>query len=352
MALRPSVTGVGGVAPPPGAPQQSVTGADTPTDIAFANLNPDTLAALGDRIDPTLVGLTATQIARVNERELAPLNPVPAGAPPVLKTPVVAASDVVAASVVPAPPTAAPQLMDAAARRHPGRLRPSVSAPLIAAPGVVAASAKPSATVAPGTAAHLAQARPAVAAAGPIPEQSRPNQASRGDQPAHQPAASNTDSPSRGIPTPSTDPGKTITGGFGSAADAQYFPLDGSELLKAVWLLMDELAARIKDDLRFSMAITYPRVSAKVQVVIEGYTVDQPMVIERVMPPHSKTPVELAAAHADEVVFIVKTQRREFDDLGASESPPNAIRDEIGAVIPRKQVFGEGPQRTIADISS
>lgn len=358
MALRPSVTGVGGSAPPPGAPVTTVTGADTPTNVQFDNLNPDTLEALADKgdgrggINPDLIGLDAQQMARVNERELAPLAPVPAGAPPIVKTAVVAAGAVQAASVAPAP-QAPPHQMDAAARQHKGRLRPAAmqTAPQIAAPGVVAATDKPSAQIRPGTAAHLPAAAPGVVAAGPVPDQSRPSQASRADQP-FQPAASNTDSPSRGIPRAIADPGKVITGGFGVQADAQYFPLDGSELLSLVYTLMDELAERLRNDLRFGMAICYPRVSARVQVVIEGYTVDQPITIERVMPSHEKTPIEIAAARADDICFIVKAQRREFDDQGQSETPPNAMRDQIGAVIPRKQAFGEGPQRVIADISS
>lgn len=352
MAIRPSVTGGVGTPPPPGAPVQSVTGADTPGVVAFENLNQDTLDALADRIDPSLVGLDSAQMAQQNERELAPLNPVPAGAPPITKTPVVAASDQPVQAAAPAPS----QQQDALARRHTGRLRtagvqatPQVSA----VSGVVAATDKTGRAVQPAGSAHVPAAPAGVIPVGDPPDQNRRPQAGTGIAHApYQPAASNTDSPSRGIPRAQTDPGKVITGGFGVAADAQYFPLDGAELLQVVYALMDQLAAKIQNDLRFSIAATYPRVSAKVLVQVEGYGLDQALQIQVVMPPHERTPVEVAESRADEVVFIVKTQRREFDEAGNSESPPNAMRAEIGAAIPRKQAFGEGARRVIADIGS
>ena len=166
----------------------------------------------------------------------------------------------------------------------------------------------------------------------------------------YQPAASSTDSPSRGIPRPIDDPGKKITGGFGVAADAQYFPLDGAELLNVVWLLMDELAQRLPNDLRFSMAVTYPRAAVRVQVVVEGYPEEAGFQITRLAPPHEKTPVEIAAQHADECVFVVKAERREFTAEGDISSPPNAMRAETGQVIPRKQWVGEGAARQMADV--
>lgn len=163
------------------------------------------------------------------------------------------------------------------------------------------------------------------------------------------PAASNTDSPSRGIPRPISDPNKQITGGFGDAGDAQYYPLDGAELLQVVWGLMDGLAQRLVNDLRFSVAATYPRVAVRVQVVVEGYTVDVPIVIEKVALPWDKTPIEVAEKLGEEVVFVVRERRREFASDGTVETPPNAMRAEVGAEIPRKQYVGTGNNRSVVD---
>src|SRR6185295_18611078 len=85
-----------------------------------------------------------------------------------------------------------------------------------------------------GSAADVVQTPPEapVAAAGSVASLATPSE----DQPPLPPpepwqkAASDTDTPSRGIPTAIADPGKAITGGFGGLGPAQYFPLDGSEL--------------------------------------------------------------------------------------------------------------------------
>lgn len=155
----------------------------------------------------------------------------------------------------------------------------------------------------------------------------------------HQPAASNTDSPSRGMPRPIVDPGKQITGGFGAAGPAQYFPLDGSELKEAVRSLMDKLNARLDRDLRFHVAITYPRVTATVIVRVEGFTGDTNF--EMQAPPfvHDRTPVDIAeAAGAQPVAFEEQEQLREMHPDGTAENPPDRVRDELGLDKPRKQV--------------
>ena len=153
---------------------------------------------------------------------------------------------------------------------------------------------------------------------------------------SHQPAASNSDSPSRGVPRPILDPGKRITGGFGLNADQQYFPLDGSELRELVRGLLDQVNDRIANDLRFHLAITYPRVRARVVVEIEAYAKDQDFTIERIGV-HDKTPLEVARQHGDQIVFAVIAGRQEFTEEGAAQDPPNRIREELGLPIPRKQ---------------
>lgn len=168
----------------------------------------------------------------------------------------------------------------------------------------------------------------------------------------HQPAASNTDTPSRGIPRPITDPGKVITGGFGSLGDATYFPLDGSELRTLVEQMLINIAERLQDDLRFTMAITYPRVRARVEVIVEGYGDDgQDMKIPRVMPPHEKTPIEIARLHGDEIVFVVVAEHVEMTADGQSVTPPNKARIELGLDVPQKQAFEVPGGRMLADVT-
>lgn len=165
------------------------------------------------------------------------------------------------------------------------------------------------------------------------------------------PAESDTDSPTRGIPKPIQDPGKVITGGFGSLESAQYFALDGSELRELVLSLMDSIADRIRNDLRFAPAITYPRVTARVQVQIEGYAEDHGFVVEKVKA-DERTPLEVAKTKADEVVFVVVEQRREFDAEGNPENPPDRVRDELGLPKPRKQFVQAGAAKMIVDTPS
>lgn len=166
-----------------------------------------------------------------------------------------------------------------------------------------------------------------------------------------QPAASQTDTPSRGLPRNlSTDPGKQITGGFGDVTDAQYFPLDGAELRELVNALMDDIHARLQDDLRFTIAICYPRVRARVEVIIEAFVVDQGFTIPRVAVPHEKTPIAIARQHGDEIVFAVVAERVEMSADGQSVSPPNATRLELGLPVPRKQAVQTPTGRMLVDI--
>lgn len=167
----------------------------------------------------------------------------------------------------------------------------------------------------------------------------------------HQRAASDTDTPSRGIPKAIVDPGKQVTGGFGDAGQAQYYPLDGLELRELVYSLMDQLHARLQDDLRFSMAICYPRVSARVEVVIEGYPIDTGFVIPQVGKPHEKTPMEIARQLANDVVFVVKAERVEMTADGESIAPPNLIRQELSLPVPRKQAVETPTGRVLVDVT-
>ncbi len=152
-----------------------------------------------------------------------------------------------------------------------------------------------------------------------------------------QPAASHTDSPARGVPRGTSAPGKEVTGGFGDAVGAQYFPLDGTELRELVLAMCDKFVEQIQNDLRFSIATVYPRVAVSLSLVVEGFVEDIGFEITRVMPPHTKTPVAIAHERADEGVFVVKVTRAEVSADGEHDSPPNAIREELGLQVPRKQ---------------
>jgi hypothetical protein len=165
------------------------------------------------------------------------------------------------------------------------------------------------------------------------------------------PASSDTDSPTRGIPRAIADPGKAITGGFGQLSEAQYFPLDGAELKQLVLSLMDDMAKRVEADLRFSIAITYPRVTARVKIEVEGWAEDAGFVIEKVTT-HDKTPVAVAAERSEAVCFVVSEFRREFDEAGEPENPPDRIRDELHLQKPRKQFVQAGAHRMIVDAPS
>lgn len=152
-----------------------------------------------------------------------------------------------------------------------------------------------------------------------------------------QPAASNTDSPARGMPSPVADPGKRITGGFGDAIDQQYFPLDGSELRALVVGILEYLKDQMLNDLRFSVALCYPRVTARVVIHIEGYAHEMNFDLTRAAE-HTKTSAAIAeAAGADAVAFELEGVVAEMTPEGESVMPPNATREALGLVVPRKQ---------------
>jgi len=301
--------------------------------------------------------------ARANERQLKPLMfeaQKPAPAPPMqvkpiapsqsrLRTPGVAKPpvDLRAAESIPAP-THAPVIVLTDALSLPAAVETSSSVP--ATGGPVAASPAvsvhlPRPAVDAVTAAHLAS--PLADAARKLAEQRAVT---------HQPAASDTDSPSRGQPSGIVDPGKQITGGFGDAGDAQYFPLDGSEVRELTRGLMSVIDAQLENDLRFSMAICYPRVSVRVIVEVTAYAAggdggqyDPSFAITKVVA-HEKTPIAVARERADEVVFVLVADRIEMTPAGESIAPPNLIRQELGLVVPRKQAIQTPHGRLIVDV--
>lgn len=168
-----------------------------------------------------------------------------------------------------------------------------------------------------------------------------------------QPAASDTDTPSRGLPTAIADKNKQITGGFGLAMDAQYFPLDGAELREVIYALLGKIHDQLRDDLRFTLATTYPRVTARVVVEVSAYATDQSFQITRVAVDHKKTPLEVAREYADEVCFVVMASVDEMTPEGESVLPPDKMRKELRLARPHKQAIDmPGGGRSFVDIKS
>jgi len=166
---------------------------------------------------------------------------------------------------------------------------------------------------------------------------------------SHQPAASNSDSPSRGIPRPIDDPGKQITGGFGNMGEAQYYALDGLELKELVKHLMGKLLQQVENDLHFSMAITYPRVEVKVAVQVSGYAKEGAFELFKGAA-HDKTTVENSVrGGAEPIALELSEDRAEFDANGDPANPPDRLRDELGLEKPHKQVVQMGQNRSIVD---
>lgn len=167
------------------------------------------------------------------------------------------------------------------------------------------------------------------------------------------PAGSNSDGPSRGIPgtAPRVARGRAplpVVGGFGEGP-AEYYPLDGREVKALVESLMDEVHAQMQNDLRFHLAVTYPRVRATVTVRIEGEADDAGVTIEKVKA-HDRTAREVAEAHGDSVVFVITRARQEFDAAGEVDAPPDAMREALGLPVPHKRRV-PGPAGQVADVS-
>jgi hypothetical protein len=172
------------------------------------------------------------------------------------------------------------------------------------------------------------------------------------------PAASDSDTPSKGIPRDNIArgrPGLEVTGAFGDAASLQYYALNGAELRVLVEQLMDEIHARIQNDLRFNEALCYPQVTARVVVEITGFAHDADFLVDKVLPPghpaRSKTPLDVARQVADEVCFVVVSERQETDADGNAVLAPDAMRQELELPRPGKRtIVGPGGVTQMVDV--
>jgi hypothetical protein len=319
MGQKSEITGKAGATPPPDAPIETAQ-----------PLQPGTLAH-------------QQQQARTNERTLPPFAPRPSGprqaAPPAQTAPPApaAVTTTEAAAVdrlveeffgdTPPPPAAPPP--------SPATVMPSAG--LSMHDSLVSADVD-----------QLEDRLPALTA----------------EERARMPAASDSDSPARGILpnlTPPAQPDKfegISRGGFTDVGDAQYFPLDGSELGQLALGLCDTLAAQIPNDLRFQMALVYPRVRAKLTLEIEGSVDDRDagFKIEKIFVPQptqpGSTPIDVARQRGTDIVFVVDVTRQEFTPEGDVDRPPDQIREELGLPIPRKQILTDlsGMRQTMVDV--
>lgn len=175
------------------------------------------------------------------------------------------------------------------------------------------------------------------------------------------PAASETDSPSKGIlkeliPQQRGDKWDGISrGGFSDVGEAQYYPLTGEELAEVVRGLFDSIAAQMQNDLRFSIALTYPSARITVRVEVEGSVEenDHAFSIERVQIPKDaekgSTPLAIARQLGDQVVFVITGLRQEFTQDGQVEAPPDQMRLDAGLPRPQKTMLysGDGRQMSV-----
>ncbi len=346
------ITGQVGTPPPPGAPietAQPLSPAAVADAVRKASVNATELPAFAPKGDVTPAVARAREVDALNasaRRQRPPVAPSAPGAiiltdaPPVVD-PLAALADkptilqsmgqavlAAQAAVDASEPTAvAPPL-------HAPAPEPNNAATDAAAPPVVDAPGPP-----PVTADQILDPPPALephhAVNSKLGEAARNLLSSRAR--TAQPAASNTDSPSRGVPNAVADPGKRITGGFGESMDQQYFPLDGNELREVILGLMDKLVAQLQNDLRFSMAMVYPRVSATVSVNVVGYTHETDFTIPK-RAEHLRTSPEVCeAVGAVPVEITLENNIAEFSEDGQSLTPPNTMRRELGLQVPKKQ---------------
>ena len=301
MGNKADITGQVGAVPPPDAPRETA-----------APLAPDTIAVQQAN-------------ARANEKVLPPFNPPQR---PIAQT----------------LPTPAPQ----PAPKPSAQLS---TADLIA--DVFGESELPSG-IEPDreTVDQLVDVFPTAEALPPLTDEDR----------ARMPAASNTDTPAKGLLpnlVPAHEPDKfegISRGGFSDVGEAQYFPLSGDELREVILSLFTDLTKRIDNDLRFSMALTYPRVRARVLIEVEGMADDDNagFVIERLFVPKigdpGSTPVEIARAKADKVVFVVQAVKQEVAPDGQSDTPPDQFRDDLGLPKPRKQIVQFAGRESFVDV--
>ncbi len=233
----------------------------------------------------------------------------------------------------------------------------------VAVPGVVQA-------VEPVKAAVVA-AKPAVATPA----------TSRAPDPT-QPAASNTDSPSRGLPGTAYSPHRAkdplaVEGGFGSGS-GEYFALDGTEMKACLEQLLEDVLGQAENDHRVVGMAALTTAEVALRAVLLADTEDQTITIDRggvnvntqgdlvllitdvcdalhadlqsdmrmqmswTYPQYGAILTLTVKAHAADPGFTLVKHRREFDEAGEVETPPDALREELRIPVPGRQIAMQG----------
>lgn len=198
-----------------------------------------------------------------------------------------------------------------------------------------------------------------------------------------QPAASNTDTPSRGIPgtafSPHRTPGKDplrVEGGFGSGS-GEYFALDGTEMKVCLQQLLEDVLGHAENDHRVVGMTALTTAEVSLIAVLTADTEDQKVTITArgentvrgdlvatitavcdrfhadlqtdmrlqmacAYPQYGATLTLTVKAHAADPGFTIVKHRREFDEAGEPETPPDALREELGLPVPGRQITMAG----------
>ncbi len=247
-------------------------------------------------------------------------------------------------------------------------------APLTYRDSIATAAAELAGTAVPG----VVQAPHAVvAAAAPVKAAVIAPAVSRAPDPT-QPAASNTDSPTRGIPGTAHSPHRAkdplvVTGGFG-AGSGEYFALDGVEMKACLETLLEQVLGQAENDHRIvgMSGLTTAEVSLRAMLLAD--TEDQTVTMDRggsnvntrgdlvalitdvcdalhkdlqtdmrlqmswTYPSYGAVLTLTVKAHAADPGFTLVKHRREFDADGEAETPPDALREELGLPVPGRVV--------------
>jgi hypothetical protein len=194
-----------------------------------------------------------------------------------------------------------------------------------------------------------------------------------------QPAASNTDTPSRGLPGTAhsahrapNKPALTVEGGFGSGS-GEYFALDGTEMKVCLKQLLEEVLGHAENDHRVVGMAALTTAEVTLRAVLTADTDDQTVqmfwgplpnergdLVETVTrlcdgahkdittdmrlqmswsyPQYGAALTLTVKAHTGDPGFTLVKHRREFDEAGEPETPPDALREELGLPVPGREI--------------
>jgi hypothetical protein len=251
-------------------------------------------------------------------------------------------------------------------------------APLTYKDSIATAAAELAGTAVPG----VVQAPSAVVAAvAPVKAAVVQPSVSRAPDPT-QPAASNTDSPARGRPGTAHSPHReraplTVEGGFG-VGTGEYFAIDGVEMKACLNQLLEDVLGQAENDHRVAGMAGLTTAEVSLRAVLLADTEDQTVTMDR-GGVNSNTQGDLVAlitavcdalhtdlqsdmriqmswaypsygailtltvkAHAADPGFTIVKHRREFNEAGDLETPPDALREELALPIPGRQIVVQG----------